>query len=56
MAKKRVQQIDYACEVGDEVFYLEDFKGEKFYGILTGWKGNIAIIEMKDGTIKEFEC
>jgi hypothetical protein len=56
MEKKKIQQIDYACEVGDEVFYLNDFRGEKFYGTLSEWKGNIAIIEMADGTVKEFEC
>ena len=55
MAKKKLQQIDYACKVGDRVFY-KNFKGEKFEGTLIEWHANIAVIEMDDGTQKSFTC
>jgi len=53
--KKRIYQIDYACEIGDRVFYL-NLVGEKFFGTLIKWDDNIATLKMDDGTEKEIEC
>ena len=58
MAKK-IQQIDFMCEVGDRVFY-KNFRDEKFDGTLIEWKEEagmlLAVIEFDDGSTKEIEC
>ena len=53
--KKKLQQIDYMCEIGDRVFY-KNFRDEKFEGTLIEWDSNVAIIKMDDGTTKSVEC
>jgi len=54
MAKK-IQQIDYMCQIGDRVFY-KNFRNEKFDGTLIKWESNVAIIKMDDGTTEAVEC
>jgi hypothetical protein len=53
---KKLQQIDYACEVGDRVFLYKTFRGEKLEGTLVEWEDSVAIIKMDDGTTERFEC
>lgn len=59
MKKKieKIQYIDYACKVGERVWWT-NFNWEKRYeGILIEWKENsLAVIKMDDGTIKEIQC
>ena len=52
---KKIQYVDYACEIGDRVRWA-NLRGQKFEGILEDWNSNIAIIKLDDGSIMEVEC
>jgi len=53
--KKKLQYIDYACEIGDRVFW-RTIKEERFEGTLIEWDNDTAIIKMDDGTEKTVDC
>jgi len=52
---KKIQQIDYACEIGDRVFY-RNLRGEEIEGTLIKWDSNLAVIELDDETKIFVEC
>jgi len=55
MSKKKLQYIDYECEVGERV-YWENLIGKKFEGVIIKWENNLATVELDDGTMKIIEC
>lgn len=56
MSKKRkIWQLDYACNVGDRVFW-QNLKGERWEGELVEWNSNVAYVRLDDGTMKIIDC
>ena len=52
---KHLRQIDYACLKGERIWF-PNMRGEKFEGVITEWRDNIAIVKLDDGSTKEIEC
>ena len=53
--KEKLWQLDYACKVGDRVFWA-NLKGERWEGTLIEWNSNVAYVKLDDGTIKNIVC
>lgn len=53
--QERLWQLDYACKVGDRVFW-QNIKGERWEGELVEWDSNVAYVKLDDGTVKAVEC
>jgi len=52
---KKMNYIDYACEIGERV-YWENLRKEKFEGVIIKWNSNVATVRLDDGTQKIIEC
>jgi len=53
--KRKVWQLDYACEIGTRVWW-GNIKGERWEGTLLKMQDSIATVRLDDGTTKEIEC
>lgn len=52
---KKMLYIDYACPVGERVFWL-NWRKERFEGVITEWNEEVATVRLDDGTIMEVPC
>lgn len=53
--KKKVWQLDYACNVGDRVWW-GTIRGDRFEGTLIKMEDNVAHVKMDNGEVREVEC
>jgi hypothetical protein len=53
---KKIPYIDYMCEIGERVFWL-NLTNERFEGVIVAWlEDSRAVVKLDDGTIIEIQC
>lgn len=54
---KKIQYIDYECNVGDRVYWI-NIAGKRFEGIIVSWNIDtcVATVKLDDDTEVEVQC